>query len=241
MCVRRNSHALTRHIARQKRRVEARDVGRVRQHERAIERHAESMHLVRHRLRHASVIVGVRKEPPAPPTAPAREHPELVRHRHDRCIGQHRARSSGHLVRAIPVRDDQPICATGDKLAQTRRHAAGAALDTEVRCIVPTFASRGTKEHRIDRQARPRERGCVIAAQIEEWRMIVRTQLQRARLHQRRFVTSRSSITRYWRSEPTNMVSASDGVHTIGSPCRFSDVFNTTASPVSVSRCSSSA
>ena len=155
--------------------------------------------------------------------------------------GETGARARGHLMRAIPMREHKSVSATGRELPQTRRHPARSALDAQVRRIVPTLASRGAKEHRIHRQPGSSERGSVVPAQVEERRMVVRTELQRARLRHRRFVTSRSSITRYSRSEPTNIASASAGVHTIGSPCRFSDVFSNTASPVSVSICSSNA
>ena len=51
----------------------------------------------------------------------------------------------------------------------------------------------------------------MASAQIQKRRMVVRTELQRPRRGHVGFVTSRSSSTRYCRSEPTNIVSASSG------------------------------
>jgi hypothetical protein len=49
------------------------------------------------------------------------------------------------------------------------------------------------------------------------------------------FTTSTSSITRYCRSDPKNMFSASVGEQIMGSPRRFSEVLSTTPLPVSFS------
>ena len=62
--------------------------------------------------------------------------------------------------------------------------------------------------------------------------------LERAPADHQAFVTSKSSITRYCRSHPRNIVRASFGVHTMGSPRRLRDVLSTTAFPVRVSSAS---